>query len=391
MRRSAPLLLHRTPAHILYPGPPIASLHWLVGRAQSLLHTLLRHRPQSLLNDRPRTIYTHGPACQSPARHTISRPLPYPLTPMNQPRLHRGMGRLQPKHRGMCRPVHWEIAPQRRAHRTSSARRVAYPDWPQRRRYRSRNATRPLRPLSCRGPQAVLYRRSTPHTEDRMHSRAADTRPMQDWIIPRRQHNIYSVPAVATVATPISTIPRISIAATRRIRSPAPAKRVPVRPAAATERCPSPRIRGCPQIPATRIPDPAAIAIRVEARIIPALRLPDTPLSRNVVPAPIRIQIRPPIPLIPGIAVTRRRLLRRCICCRLIARFIPLVPRIGRNLLRQKVPASLGLVAAEGLPRMHIGPVSSRLLHMRRSVEHGNRGRPFVQIHPHGRILRRRH
>ena len=175
-------------------------------------------------------------------------------------------------------------------------------------------------------------------------------------------------------------------------RGPTPAKAIPERPVAAAKRRPAPVISRRPHIPPGR-PDPTPIAIGIEARVHRHCRLPHLPLSGNVVPASVGIQIRPTIALGSFEAVARHSSGGCFICRRLIAFFVPVVPRVLRNLLRQEVPARIERIGRQRLSTAHIRPISPNIVgtfHMSPARKHRNHSRRLVQIDPNRRIFNRR-
>ncbi len=205
-----------------------------------------------------------------------------------------GRYRSRPHHRLMVVPVHRKVSRQRRADSTAAPGGVSIPNRPKRFHRLPGNGT---------GPLSNLHRHRW-DTAPRMHwhNRMDATRPMDGQrmrtITQRRPEDIDHINRAAKAPPAEAAV---------HTRHPTPAKPTPIRPVPAPIRSPAPPIPRSPHIPRTGRPDPVPIPIRIEAGIRGHRRLPDCALPRNVVPAPIGIQIRPSIALIPCEVVPRRR------------------------------------------------------------------------------------
>src|ERR1700727_2239762 len=128
------------------------------------------------------------------------------------------------------------------------------------------------------------------HHNDRMNATRTThrQRQRQEVIAQRRPHNVdYEDAAGETPAAKTAVYSR----------GPAPAEAVPERPVTAAKRRPAPVVSRRPYIARARSPDPAPVAVRVEACIHCNRWLPHLTLPGNVVPAPVSIQIRPAVAL----------------------------------------------------------------------------------------------
>jgi hypothetical protein len=144
----------------------------------------------------------------------------------------------------------------------------------------------------ARLPRSAADRNRTEHTR-LMHGARRES------IVQRRVADIDDVHAVADSAAKTPSSPPATCGG-----RPAPAKAVPVRPAAASKWSPPPCITRRPNVAGAGVSDPAAIPVGIEIRFQCDSGLPHLPLPGNVVPATVGVQIGPPIAFVPRVAIT---------------------------------------------------------------------------------------
>ncbi len=319
------------------------------------------------------------------------RAIPRPRSRLRRNRMRRGIrppppcrSRHHSHHWLPCRPIHRKVPPQRRSNRASAPRRIPAANCAQRHRCLPRNLLRLKRTSSHTG-----RRRSAPNRNDRVHAqpitRMHAHRSTRNW----RQRPLVSRRHARQI-DPVPTRPTVPEVA----RTPSPPKARPVVPASTPKRRPPPPVPRTPHIPHPGRVHPAAIPIRIKPAHARVERLPHRSLPR-VVPRPIRIQIRPSIPLVPGKPIPSRRPYRCIIRRRLLPLLIPVVPRIALDLRRQKIARAPRRIAPQRLALAHVHaiphPLHSRMLHARRPIQNRDLRWRLVQRNPNGRVRHRRH
>ena len=365
-----------------------------------------RHRPRrwqrhrmrcSVIAPRRRAIRLNLPLRSTRPRHTRShrasrltgrRSPPIARAIRTRPPLRPGRRRARnrdesvPHYRLMVYPIHRKVPHQRRANNAAAPGGISVTNRLQRFHRMPSDGVRPS--------GRIQRDRRNPHRNHR-HNRMHPIRP------PDRQRMRTITQWRSDDIDHINRAPKTPSAEPAvHPRHPTPAKPTPIRPVPAPIRSPPPPIPRSPHISGPRRPHPASIPIRIKFRIRSNLRLPHRPLPRNVIPAPVGIQIRPSIALISRKVIPRRRPVRSLIHRRLITLLIPAIPGIRQYLRRQIVTAVVRDIRRKRLTRPYIHPVPpgpvhrGRPLHLSTAGHHRDlRGR-LVEIDPNRSVLQRR-